>query len=338
MTALKQYARLESTGVWRDGPEAQRRDVFVSFGESSLVISDKADKPITHWSLAAVRRVNPGGRPAVYSPGADATETVEIDDETMVEAIDRVRVLIARRRPQPGRLRVWLMALSLLAVAAVAVLWLPEALLRHTVSVLPPATRDEIGGALLAQITRISGQPCAAERGPEALARLEARLLGPGGGRLLVLPAGVRTTAHLPGGRILVGRSLVEDHETPDVVAGYILAETLRREAQDPMARLLAAAGTFATFRLLTTGEFPPGKLGAYAEALLSAEPEPVPEEALLARFAAAKVPSSSYAYAVDITGESTIGLIEADPMWQDGAVPVLDDADWVSLQGICGE
>ena len=295
MTALKQYARLESIGVWRDGPEARRRDVFVSFGDSSLVISDKADMPITHWSLAAVRRVNAGERPAVFSPGADATETLEV-------------------------------------------LWLPGALLRHTVSVLPPATRDAIGGALLAQITRISGPPCAAERGPEALALLEARLLGPGGGRILILPAGVRTTVHLPGGRILVGRDLVEDHETPDVVAGYVLAETLRREAEDPMARLLRAAGTMATFRLLTTGEFPEGRLAAYAEALLTAEPDPVSDEALLARFAAAKVPASSSAYAVDITGENTLGLIEADPMWENGATPVLADADWVGLQGICGE
>lgn len=338
MTALKQYARLESTGVWRDGPEARRRDVFVSFGDSSLVISDRADTPIAHWSLAAVRRVNAGKRPAVFSPDADATETLEIEDETMVEAIEKVRSLIARRRPQPGRLRIWLLALSLLAVVAVAVLWLPGALLRHTVSVLPPATRDAIGGALLAQITRISGQPCAAERGPEALALLEARLLGPGGGRILVMPAGVRTTVHLPGGRILVGRDLVEDHETPDVVAGYVLAETLRREAEDPMARLLRAAGTMATFRLLTTGNFPEGRLAAYAEALLTAEPDPVPDEALLARFAAARVPASPYAYAVDITGESTLHLIETDPMWQNGATPVLADADWVSLQGICGE
>lgn len=338
MTALKQYARLESVGVWRDGAEAQRRDVLVSFGDSSLVIADKAETPLAHWSLAAVRRVNPGTLPAVFSPGADATETLEIEDETMVEAIETVRRLIARRRPQPGRLRIGLLAVSLAAVVGVAVLWLPGALLRYTVSVLPPATRDQIGRDLLAEITRISGQPCRSELGPAALQTLEAHLLGPAGGEILVLPGGVRTTAHLPGGRILVSRNLVEDHETPDVLAGYVLAETLRREAEDPMARLLRAAGTVATFRLLTTGEMPEAPLAAHAETLLTAEPAPVADEALLARFAEARVPSSPYAYAVDITGEQTLALIEADPMWNGEAGRVLADADWVGLQGICGE
>jgi len=338
MTALKRYARLESTGVWRDGPDAQRRDVTVAFGDSTLVVFDRADKPLTHWSLAAVRRVNPGQHPAVYSPGADAVETIEIDDPLMVEAIDTVRTLIARRRPQPGRLRIWLLALSIASVAALGAFWLPGALLRHTVSVLPPATRDDIGAALLAQITRISGQPCGSELGSAALRKLEARLLGTAGGTILVLPGGVRTTAHLPGGHILLAQSLVEDHETPDVVAGYILAETLRRAAEDPMARLLEDAGTLATFRLLTTGKLPEARIAAHAEALLTADPAPVDPEALLARFAEAKVPSSPYAYAEDVTGESTVALIEADPMWEGGAEPVLEDADWVSLQAICAE
>jgi hypothetical protein len=336
MTALKRYARLESTGVWREGPDAQRRDVAIAFGDSSLVVYDRADTPLTHWSLAAVRRLNPGRHPAVYSPGADAMETIEIDDPTMVEAIETVRTLIARRRPQPGRLRIWLFALSLASVTGLALFWLPDALLRHTLSVLPPATRMEIGQALLSRITRISGQPCRSELGLAALRKLEARLLGPGGGTLLVLPEGVRTTAHLPGGHYLISRALVEDHETPDVVAGYILAETLRRAAEDPVERLLEHAGTLATFRLLTTGELPESSIAAHAEALLTAEPAPVDTEALLARFAAAKVPSSPYAYAEDVTGESTVALIEADPMWEGGAEPVLADADWVSLQAIC--
>ena len=42
MTALKQYQRLESVGVWRPDPEAQRRNVTVSFGDASLAISDNA--------------------------------------------------------------------------------------------------------------------------------------------------------------------------------------------------------------------------------------------------------------------------------------------------------
>lgn len=337
MTALKEYARLESTGVWRESAEAQRRDVIVAFGDASLVISGTNNAILSHWSLAALHRLNPGKRPAVYTPGGDAVETLEITDAEMVEAIEKVRTLIARRRPQPGRLRVWLLAGALAAVAAFLIFWVPPALLRHTLTVLPPATREELGADLLAAIVRVSGAPCTTERGDAALARLATRLLGPGGGRIVVLPGGVRETAHLPGGVILVNSALVEDHETPDVVAGFVLAEALRREAGDPVARLLREAGVMATVRLLTTGDIRPDLLEAHAEALLTTPPPPLATDALLARFAARHVPSTPYAYAVDISGEATLPLIEADPMWSGGADAVLDDADWVSLQGICG-
>ena len=40
---------------------------------------------------------------------------------------------------------------------------------------------------------------------------------------------------------------------------------------------------------------------------------------------------------ALDITGESTLELIEADPMAGQSPAPVIRDADWVRLQGICG-
>lgn len=337
MTALREYARLESTGVWRESPDAQRRDVVVAFGDSTLVILDRNDRALAHWSLAAVRRANPGETPATFSPGADATETLEIEDATMVAAIDKVQSLIRRRRPQAGRLRGGLILGFLAVIAALAVFWMPGALLRYTVSLLPPSLRTEIGNQLQEAITHVSGQPCEGERGREALTHLSTRLFGEDGTRLVVVPDGVATVQHLPGGLTLIGHNLVEDHESPEVVAGYLLAETLRRDATDPMARLLRAVGLSATIRLLTTGEVPAERLSDYAEELLSAAPEAVNDDALLARFAAARIRSTPYARAQDITGEATLRLIEADPMKSGGTEPVLTDADWVSLQGICG-
>lgn len=67
----------------------------------------------------------------------------------------------------------------------------------------------------------------------------------------------------------------------------------------------------------------------------MTTPPAAVQDEALLAAFRTAQVAAAPYAYARDISGESTIALIEADP---GGAAPVLADSSWVSLQGICGE
>ena len=338
MTALTKYSRLESPGIWRPEPEAQRQDVIVSFGDASLVIADRNSVALSHWSLAAVVRINRGEMPALYTPSAEATETLEIDDETMVEAIERVRGAILKSRPKRGRLRLALVGAACLALFAAVAFWLPGALLRHTLSVIPDPARTEIGTQLFQAIGRVSGSPCRSPRGDQALARMHARLLAPGKGALLVVPEGIHSTISLPGGVMLLHRSLVENHESADVIAGYVLAEAERLAQKDPLETVLRTAGLIPTLRLLTTGHMQDETLQAYAESLTTSTPVPVADAALLKRFEAAGVASTPYAYAVDVTGESTIGLIEADPMRSgDAREPVLTDADWVALQGICG-
>lgn len=337
MTALKQYARLECPGVWRPDPDVQRQNVIVSFGDASLVIADRTGMAMSHWSLAAVVRINRGEMPALYTPSAEGTETLEIDDESMIDAIEQVRGAIQKSRPRRGRLRLLVLGGLAAAMLGAAAFWLPGALMRHTLGVVPEPTRTEIGTRLFTAIGRVSGAPCRSPRGDQALARLSSRLLAPGSGGLLLVPGGIPDTISLPGGAMLLNSRLVEDHETADVVAGFILAEDVRRGVHDPLADLLKMAGPGAIFRLLTTGHLPDAALKDYAEALTTATPAPVPDKLLIARFAEAGVPSTPYAYAVDVTGESTLNLIEADPMRGGGARTVLDDGDWVALQGICG-
>ena len=89
MTALKEYERLECTGLWKETSDSQRREVLVSFGENSLILRDTTETALSHWSLPAIQRINEEKLPAVYKPGPDALETLEIDDETMIEAIGK---------------------------------------------------------------------------------------------------------------------------------------------------------------------------------------------------------------------------------------------------------
>lgn len=336
MTALTRYQRLEATGLWRATPEHQRREVVVSVGDATLTISDINDKALAHWSLAAIERQNPGDFPAVFSPDGDPGETLELEETEamMIDAIERLRKAIERARPHPGRLR-HVGVLSVLGLfLAVLVFWLPGTLQRHTVKVVPAIKRQEIGEAVLGRIERVAGRACTTPEAAPVLARLAART---GARRLVVLRSGVANSLLLPGGIILLNRTLIEDHEDPAVVAGYILAERARAATRDPLAELLAQSGTMAAFRLLTTGELTPEQLDRYTESMLANARAAPPDDALLAVFAQQAVPSTPYAYARDITGESVLGLIEADPMAGRKLEPALPDRDWVLLQTICG-
>jgi hypothetical protein len=336
MTALKKYSRLEASALWRARPKDQRREVVVSIGDATLTISDLQDRAITHWSLAAIERANPGNRPAIFHPDGDPGETLEIDpsEEQMIDAIEKLRRAVARSRPRPGRVR-WLgMAASVATVVAVGAFWVPGALINHALTVVPQVKRAEIGTALLERIERMSGAACSESGGVQSLRKLRARI---GTGPINLMPGAVGTSLHLPGGRILLDRALVEDFEEPEVAAGYALAEMTLARASDPLGVLLASSGTWASFQLLTTGGLDDAILDRYAEKLLTA-PRPLPDNAqLIASFRAADVSSAPYAFARDVTGESVLDLIEGDPMAGQTPKPLLSDADWIRLQAICG-
>lgn len=336
MTALSQYARLEATALWRATPEAQRREVVVSLGDATLVIKDMTDQALGHWSLAAVDRANPGQTPAIYHPDGDTGETLEIgEDETeIIEAIEKLRRAITRARPRPGRLR-WLgMIVSIAVVVAIAAFWLPGAMQDHTLRVVPAVKRAQIGASLLKRIERVSGEMCSDAGGQEALAQLSRRLKA---GTLAVLPNMTRPSLHLPGGLVVLNRSVIEDHEEPDVAAGFVLTEMTHRNAKDPLRDVLQITGLRENFRLLTTGDLAPAALDQYAEHLMTQSASPPELSAHLAQFEAAALRSTPYAYAIDITGETTLAMIEGDPMNGRLTEPLMSDADWLRLQTICG-
>jgi hypothetical protein len=341
MTALKEYARLESTGLWRANADGQRREVGVVFGDATLVIADTAGRPLTHWSMPAMHRVNPGVIPAIYSPDGAADETLELTDEEMVGAIDKVLRSVARATPRPGRLRNAGIAFTAALILGFAIFWLPGALLRQTLAVIPAVKRSEIGATLLGHIQRLTSPTCRDPLGTQALARLNDRLFGANGGQIVVVPDGVdgglAQVLDLPGGIIVLGQSLVELTDEPAVLAGAILATTAARAEADPLDGVLTEAGLMTTLRLLTTGDVPTEILQGYAAKLVQQVRPRAALEQLVPAFEAAQVSIVPWAYSLDITGETVLDLIEADPLAGQGGPEILSDSEWISLQGICG-
>lgn len=335
MTVLQTYDRLEASGIWRADDDAQRRDVVVSVGDATLILYDMSETALTHWSLPAVERVNPGQMPAIYSPGADASDRLEIEDADMVEAMEKVRDAILRARGQPGRLRLAILAVVAVTIGLLTLFWLPGAMARYATSILPDATRATMGEDMMAHVRRVAGAACSNPAGNRALLALQNRLFPGASARLAVMPSGLATTAHLPGGLILIGHTLVEDFETPETVAGYILAETTRLADTDPAERFLNDAGLRATLSLLTTGRVAADALQVHAEDLLTRTPVDVDQTTLLGAFQDARVSPAAYAFARDISGETTLPLIEGAALTATDQ-PLLTDGQWIALQQIC--
>ena len=337
MTALREYERLESGGIWRADADAQRRDVTVSFGNATLVITDGAGRPLTHWSLAAIHRQNPHERPAIFAPGEDAEEALEIDDDLMIGAIEKVRKTLAKQRPQRGKLRQMITLGILAGTTALAVFWLPDALTRQTVSVVPMVKRTEIGATVLGHVQRLTGPRCRNEEGSAALDQLHKRLFGnDAAGQIVVLPKLTQGSFALAGRIILLDRRVIENADDPAVPAGYIVAAAAARQATDPLAAVLQAVGLGKTVGLLTTGDLPSDSLIDFARQVTEAEPAFPATKPMIEAFQAAQIPTSPFAYARDATGLRTQDLIARDPYAERDEPEIMSDADWVRLKGIC--
>ena len=338
MTALTQYDRIEASALWRESAQDQRREVILSLGDATLIITDRQERPLAHWSLAAVRRQNPGALPAIFSPDGDSDEIIELDasEQFMIDAIDKICAVIERRRPKPGRLRTVSFVGVLSAVFLILLLWMPFAVRDYTLRVLPAVTRAEIGVQIAKLMTPYTGAQCFSPIANPAQMVLQSRILDPSE-TIRVMPQGVQNVAALPGGIFLIDRRLVEDFEDPDVVAGFLLAEKTRVSTIDPMQDVLSSAGILATFRLLTTGEIDDDALADYARERLSQAPDAPEADAVINAFLQRNISLLPYAEALDITGETTLHLIEADALRTETPRPSLSDTAWVSLQGICG-
>lgn len=343
-TALRKYQRLESPGLWRETPVAQRREVIVGLREATLILADpKSEMPLAQWSLPAVTRQNPGELPAIYTPGDDNVETLEVEDRDMIAALDTLHRVLERRRPHPGRLRGAILAAVVLTIGGLGVFWMPGRLMSHTAAMLPEPTRADLGRAALADLQRLSGQPCKSVPGRRAAAVLAARLFPDTPPEIEVLREGLARPMHLPGNLLLLPADLVEKADSPEVIAGYLVAEAAMAASDDPILPLLQQMGVTGTVRLLATGRPGENALDGYGEVLArqSLTPPATPgpdDETLLAAFTAARLPSSPYAWALDPTGEAVLGLIEADPFAHAKAERVLSDESWLEFQAICTE
>ena len=330
MTALERYQRLESLGLWREAEGSQRREVLVSFGSATLVVSDTAERPLTHWSLPAVTRINPGSHPALFSPGPDSPERLEIDDGDMIEAIEAVRAALDRARPRPGRLRGGLTLALLAAVGLAAAVYGPDALRGQAAVATPAAQRAELGARILGHMQAQAGPVCRGTAGTQALARLMARLDLPG--QAVVLPAALPGPVNLPGDLTVLAQATLARYDDPAVAAGELLSA--RAAMPDPLDDLLRQAGLRATVTLLTTGDLPPETLRTFAQSLLAGPPPPVSEQDLLSAFTAARLPAAPYAPVRTDRGQDAARLLTQTP--PEGGAVALSDEDWVRLRSIC--
>jgi hypothetical protein len=339
MTALEQYIRLEAIGLWQETPDTPEREVVVSFGNASLVLSDTSDRPLAHWSLVGTRplRVDPDGA-TVYSTTLDGYETLAIRDAEMIRAIAAVSA--AERfapRPKPPRYGRWI-AVALAVLVVIGLAWVgPPAIRWQAARMLPPEWVERFGDEMLLQVMGTHGAPCAAQAGQQALRRLADPLARPERPRVRVLDLASVPIAVLPSGYVLLDSRLIALAEGPEEIAGWIALGQARGELRPPAEAMMADAGLIADLRYILTGRLSEAAIARAAEGAVRAVPTAAEVELARERLVSTGLPFAPLQEALMReglpAGSTTGGPAEPPPgTW----APLLTDGEWEDLKAIC--
>ncbi len=331
MTALEKYIRLEALGQWREAEGAPPREVIVRFGDTTLLLTDAADRPLGHWALAGVQAIRTDGRYTIYAMSPEGAETLAIKDQDMIEAIAAVtRAHLHVDRPAAvRRSRSWLPLVAVAVLLAGAAAQFPALVVGQAARMIPSETLQVYGDEMLLRIMAARGPLCADPAGRRALAILAASVTVDAAPRMRALDLGETPVALLPGRTVLVGRAALAQAEDSAEVAGWIALVLARDDMAPGPLRLMQAVGPAASLRYVLTGKLGDGALGRAARATL-APPLPQEIDAAYERLRGAGLATAPFADALRRFG------IEAPPATVEGAA-ALPDQDWVALRGLCG-
>ncbi|MCW1934691.1 hypothetical protein [Pararhodobacter zhoushanensis] len=177
---------------------------------------------------------------------------------------------------------------------------------------------------------------CADPEGRQAMATLRNRVLGSDWRVAVVAGVAGAQAAHLPGRVIVLGEALIARLDSPEALAGWMVAEAQARATSDPLLDVLDYAGTRATLALLTTGELPEGSVRDYARRRIARTPALPDAEALGSWLDGIGISSTPYALSLPADRSALSQALADRPMVERIPSPLLSDGEWLTLQAIC--
>ena len=98
MTAIKKFSRLEAKAVWKENDNTNPKSEIVTFGKSSIIISDENAFPLDHWNFNSIIVISKSKENTIFSQGSNKIETLIIEDDEMINAI----ILVCNLKTQPS--------------------------------------------------------------------------------------------------------------------------------------------------------------------------------------------------------------------------------------------
>ena len=361
-----------------DGDVAIRRSVTVSFDETyDQVLIRDGDTILARWHYANIRAIPDQARRGQLRL-ANGDARLIVADRGFNAALRRHARYLWRAAPAPGQLRLMMLwAAGAVASVAVIVLVIVPALANTLAPAVPVDRERQLADAAMEQIGWFLGDNsgtlpvCETPEGSAALDKMTARLMAhvqtPYSIDVGVLDHEMINAFALPGGRVLLFDGLLQEAGTAEEIAGVLAHEIGHVVHRDPTRLALQSAGTVGVLGLLL-GDFSGGSVillvaEQVVQASHSQSAETSADAFAIRVMGDAQLPASALGSMFDrfarLGGEQeghgeggllshlashpdTLGRArmarQGDRIGDGEYEPVLSDAEWQALKGICGD
>jgi Zn-dependent protease with chaperone function len=347
----------------------------VSDDERLLKISGAELEPEHYWPLDDIRehRDQALRDGAMFGCRTDGAARLTVHKPDTVAAMRAMCPNLSQRDVPPRtyrKLAFW--GLGAVASVLLVVFVIIPALADRLAVLVPVEQEVALGRSAMTQIEGLLGSEragdltCTDPAGEAALqkmvARLAERIDSPYDLQVRVLDNGMTNAFAVPGGQVVLFRGLISDATSPEMVAGVLAHEIGHVVNRDPTRLMLRSAGSAGILGMLL-GDFTGGAaILLVSEQLVSAKYRQGAEEdadafahAVLASAGLPSAPLGEFFRLIKDKYGDVDGLLShlvshpdlsgraqqaeaADRFADGGFTPVLSDAEWQALRGICGD
>jgi Zn-dependent protease with chaperone function len=351
------------TVVYFDGTSSRRHAATLAFTDTLEIAVDGETR--AKWPYADIRRADSApGTLRLSCQSAPVLARLEIRDSTLAaELTSRAANLDEHRLGRRGVAKIVGWSLGAAASIVLVTLFGMPLVADRLAPLVPESFERRIGDVSEQQIKLFfDGQVCSSPAGQAAFTKLVNTLRDAAGldpsVQTAVLSSPVPNAFALPGGKVFVFDALIAKANNPDEVAGVIAHELGHLKHRDNMQRLIYNGGTSFLIGLLF-GDITGSSAVIFASRTLITSANSREAETAADTFSIdmmkklGRPPKAMGELMLRVTGKEGgkgLTIISTHPLTEDRLArmskedqtpkgpPLLTDAEWQALKGICGK
>ena len=245
MTALKKYARLESSGLWKESQNASYIEVLITFGKTSLILSDFKDNPLTHWSLTAIKLESRNQDEAIFSAGFEDGESLLIKDKHMIDSL-LLFIYKEDRKHKSNSILSYFFFFCFLTFLAALILYFPSKTQELAVSIISKQHERQIIDPYLKTHIKTAGGICRSAETDKIMR--DILILIEGEQNFLsvsILRDQKMDVLHLPSGIILLSNEFIKSDASERKLISLLNSELPEAIERQPLKTLINQQTTF---------------------------------------------------------------------------------------------